>query len=168
MDHGGKQGVGARSHNAVSPPAAIYDPDFVFTYGRGYVLKESPEDRAVLVSSGRGIHEVLAAAGALEQSGINIKVVDMPSIDEKLLLELYESGKPVVVAEQNNGYILSEYQKLLFTRGKAFDSSRFLAINTLDKQGKPQFIHSGTYQQLIEKFGLAPAQLAEPLKKLII
>ena len=151
-----------------SPSGVIYDRDFVFTYGRGYVLKESPEDRAVLVSSGRGIHEVLAAAGALEQSGINIKVVDMPSIDEKLLLELHESGKPVVVAEQNNGYILSEYQKLLFTRGKAFDSSRFLAINALDKQGKPQFIHSGTYQQLIEKFGLAPAQLAESLKKLII
>ena len=33
-----------------------------------------------------------------------------------------------------------------------------LAINTLDADGRPQFIHSGTYEELIEAFGLTPAQ----------
>jgi transketolase C-terminal domain/subunit len=151
-----------------SPSGVIYDRDFLFSFGRGYVVKESAEDKAVLVSSGRGVHEALAAAEALEESGIKVKVVDMPSVDKALLLKLCDSGKPLVIAEQNNGFILSEYQKLLFTLGKAVDPSRFMAINTLDEQGKPQYIHSGTYQQLIDKFGLSPAQLAESLKKLII
>jgi len=150
-----------------SPSRVLYDRDFLFAYGRGYVLRESPEDKAVLVSSGRGVHELLKTADTLEQSGIMVKVVDMPSIDEALLLKLYDSGKPLIVAEQNNGYIFSEFQKLLFKRGQAIDPSRLTAVNTLDGQGKPQFIHSGTYEQLIEKFGLAPAQLAESLKRLI-
>ena len=84
----------------------------------------------------------------------------MPSIDETLLLELYDSGKPVIVAEQNNGYIFSEYRRLLFMQGDTIDPTRLKAVNTLDGQGQLQFIHSGTYAQLIEKFGLAPDQLA--------
>jgi transketolase len=149
-----------------SPSGVLYDRDFVFTYGKGYILKENPADSAVVVTSGRGTHEALAAASALEQSGIKIKVVDMPSIDEKLLMKLHETEKPVVVAEQNNGFILSAYQKLLFSRGRAFDPSRFLAINTLDENGRPRYIHSGTYQQLIEHFGLDPVSLAQAVKKL--
>ena len=41
-------------------------------------------------------------------------VVDMPSMDKELLLDLYGSAKTIFVAEQNNGYIWSEYRKLLF------------------------------------------------------
>jgi len=37
---------------------------------------------------------------------------------------------------------------------------RILAINTLDADGRPRFIHSGTYEELIAAFGLAPAQIA--------
>jgi transketolase len=150
-----------------SPSRVIYDRDFVFDYGRGYVLKEGPENEAVLISSGRGVHEILAAAAALEQEGINTCVVDMPSIDESLLLQLYDTGRPVIVAEQNNGYIFSEYQRLLFRRGKTIDPSRLKAVNTLDVRGRPQFIHSATYAQLIEKFGLAPPQLAKTVTALL-
>ena len=32
-----------------------------------------------------------------------------------------------------------------------------LAINTLDADGTPRFIHSGTYEELIDAFGLTPA-----------
>ena len=34
-----------------------------------------------------------------------------------------------------------------------------LAINTLDADGRPQFIHSGTYEELIAAFGLTGAAL---------
>ena len=88
---GGKGLVYLRIMRAAS--AVLYDdvPDFEF--GKGYVLKEHSADKAVIISSGRGVHEALAAAALLEQDGLMVGVVDMPSIDERLLFDLYESGK---------------------------------------------------------------------------
>jgi len=40
------------------------------------------------------------------------------------------------------------------------DPSRITAVNMLDQQGKPQFVHSGTYAQLTKAFGLTGEQLA--------
>jgi hypothetical protein len=35
---------------------------------------------------------------------VPVGVVDLPSIDAALLLDLYNSGKMIVITEQNNGY----------------------------------------------------------------
>jgi len=143
----------------------IYDDDFQFEFGKGYILKESPEDKATIISSGRGVYEALTAASEIEQSGLKVGIVDMASIDEKLLLDLYHSGKLLVIAEQNNGFIWPEFQKTLFKQEKAFDISRLLPINCLDADGRPQFIHSATYEELLHKFGLAPSQLVGKIKE---
>ena len=58
------------------------------------------------------------------QSGVQVAVVDMPSIDEDLLLELCESGKLVCLAEQNNGYILQNLLKVRHRRGGDRDRHR--------------------------------------------
>jgi transketolase len=149
-----------------TPSAVIYDSDYQFEFGKGHVLREAPDDAAVIVSSGRGVHEALAAADQSAKDGISIGVVDMPSIDEELLIELYESGKVLCLAEQNNGYILQNLLKILYRRRKADWSGvdRILAINTLDAEGRPQFIHSGTYEELITAFGLSAAQLARTIR----
>jgi len=149
------------------PSSVIYDNDFQFEFGKGYILKEIPDEKAVIISSGRGVYEALAAAKELEQSGIMVGVVDMPSIDEQLLLSLYGSGKLVVITEQNNGYIWSEYRKVLFKANKTIDTKRLVPINALDRKGRPQFIHSATYSQLLNQFGLSPNQLAEAMKQKI-
>jgi transketolase C-terminal domain/subunit len=150
-----------------APSGVIYDHDVVFEFGKGYVLRESSQDKAVIISSGRGVHEALAAAKHLEQAGISVGVVDMPSIDEQLLLDLYNSGKYLVIAEQNNGYIWSECRKILCKSVQTLDTTRLIPINTLDKHGKPQFIHSATYEQLMRQFGLTPEQLAETIKTIL-
>ncbi len=137
-------------------------PDFEF--GKGYMVREHADDKAVIISSGRGVHEAIAAAELLDQDNVRAGVVDMPSIDEQLLLKLYESGKQLVIAEQNNGYIWSEFQKILFKAGSPIDPTRLIAINTLDKTGHAQFIHSATYGQLLHRFGLSPEQLADAIR----
>jgi transketolase C-terminal domain/subunit len=142
----------------------IYDGNYEFEYGKAHILKESPQDKAVIVSSLRGVHEALAAAKELEKSGIKVGVVDMPSIDESFLLKIYDSGKLIVVAEQNNGYIWPELKKLLFKNRKQIDNTNLLAINTLDSEGRAQFIHSANYSQLLDQFGLTPGQIAETIK----
>jgi hypothetical protein len=83
-----------------------------------------------------------------------------------MLLRLYDPGKLLVFAEQNNGYLWQNFLKTLYRQKKqAGDLNRVLAINTLDRDGRPQFIHSATYEQLVAAFGIAPAQLAETILK---
>jgi transketolase N-terminal domain/subunit/transketolase C-terminal domain/subunit len=147
-----------------APSGVIYKEPIEFQFGRAYTLKESNRDRGYVLSSGRGVHEALSAAEILESSGISIAVVDLPSIDRQLLLRLYDTGKPVFVAEQNNGYIWSEYRKVLFMEKKEINTERLIPINTLNGEGNPRFIHSATYPELLEQFGLSPAQLAETIR----
>jgi len=150
-----------------SPSGVIYDNDFRFEFGKGYILKESADDKAVIISNGRAVHEALTAANELGQSGIAVGVVDMPSIDEKLLLNLYHSGKLILVTELNNGYIWSEYRRVLCKSKETIDTSRLIPINTCDSNGRLQYIHSATYPQLLNEFGLAPNQLVETIRQKI-
>jgi transketolase len=144
--------------------AVLYDSDYTFEFGRGHVLREAPGDAAVIISSGRGVHEALAAATLCAVTGLSVAVVDMPSIDEQLLLRLHQSGKALFFAEQNNGYIWQNFLKVLFRAGRSpVDLTRMFAINTLGADGRPRFIHSGTYDELLAAFGLAPAQIADTI-----
>ena len=123
------------------------------------------DDSAVIVSSGRGVHEALTAAALCANDGLHVGVVDMPSIDEALLVELMESGKIVCLAEQNNGYILQNLFKTLFRRQRGAENLKnVLAINTLDRDGRPQYIHSGTYEELVEAFALTPSGIANAVR----
>jgi transketolase C-terminal domain/subunit len=150
-----------------TPSAVIYGDDYRFEINKGFVLRESPGDRAVIVSSGRGVHEALAAAEACAKAGVPVGVVDMPSIDEDLLLALCQSGKLVVLAEQNNGYIFQNLLKILYRHRKpgwnGLDS--VMTINLLDADGRPRFIHSGTYEELIRAFALDPKQIAASIER---
>lgn len=140
--------------------AVLYAPDCRFEFGKGHVLRQNAEDRIAIISSGRGVHEALAAAELCALDGVGITVVDMPSVDEELLLWLHRSGKTLLFAEQNNGYVWQNFLKVLYRSGDTVGTARVHAVNTLDAEGRPQFIHSATYEELIEVFGLSAAALA--------
>jgi transketolase N-terminal domain/subunit len=149
-----------------TPAAVLYGDDFTFELGKGYTLRESPADTAYLISSGRGVHEGLGAAALCARSGVNVRVVDMPSIDEKLLVEALNSGKLIVFAEQNNGYIWENFLKVAYSNRNTMrldNLKNVAAINALDAHRRPQFIHSATYEELIEAFGLTPAAIAHAI-----
>jgi transketolase len=144
-----------------TPSAVLYDDGYCFEFGKGSILRESADDRAAIVSSGRGVHEALAAHRICSNVGVPIRVVDMPSIDEDLLIALYRWGKPLFIAEQNNGFIWQNFLKMLYRRGEqGADRAKVIAVNTLDSDGRPQFIHSGTYEELVEAFDLSGESLA--------
>jgi transketolase len=151
-----------------TPSAVIYGGDYTFEFGQGQVVRQSADDRAVIVSSGRGVHEALAAAAACFDAGVGVSVVDMPSIDERLLLDLCNSGKLILIAEQNNGYIWQNFLKVQYLRGGLqTGAGRVVTINTLTAEGRPQFIHSATYEELIEVFGLSASKLAAKVQELL-
>ena len=145
----------------------LYSPMTTFDYGKGTWLRGDKRSAAFLVSSGRGVHEALQAATLLESSGIGIGVVDMPSFDEELMMELFDSRKPTLVVEQNNGFLWSQARDCLFRSGRVAGGGKVIAINTLDGSGRPQFIHSATYPQLLEAFRLSPKIIAEEVRKLL-
>ena len=150
-----------------APSKVIYGEDFQFQFGKSYVLRTSEQDKAVIISSGRGVHEALLASDELSTCGINAGVVDMPSIDEELILQLYRSGKYLIIAEQNNGYIQHHVKSILFEKEKLIDTSRIAAMNSLDSQGQARFIHSGTYQELLQFCSLSPPQLVKKIKQVL-
>jgi transketolase len=144
--------------------AVLYGNEYEFSFGKGHRLRGSETEKAVIVSSGRGVHEALAASVICSQRGLETGVFDMPSIDEDLLMELCESGKLLVLAEQNNGYLWQNLLKVLYRNRERMDSEilkRVITINTLDANGRPQFIHSATYEELTTAFGLTPTAIAD-------
>ena len=150
--------------------AVLYPTTYEFSFGKGQWLRRTESDEAAIVSSGRGVHEALAAADILAKSGARVGVVDMPSVDDSLMMELAHSGKPIIFAEQNNGYLLQNFLKVLYRHGIPDQGnilSRVVSISTLDGDGKPQFIHSATYEQLTEAFGLTPNAIAKAVQNAI-
>jgi hypothetical protein len=74
----------------------------------------------------------------------------------------------MLFAEQNNGYLWQNFLKVLYRhRGhtKLEGLDRVWTINTLDAEGNKQFLHSATYEELVEAFRLTPAAIATALQK---
>jgi transketolase len=139
----------------------IYGSDYSFEFGKACVVRETPQDTAVIVTSGHGVHEAIKASSLCAEKGVAVGVVDMHSIDEPKLVELCNSGKFVLVAEQNNGYIWQNLLKAVGRCKKTALLDHVEAINTLAADGQPQFIHSATYEQLLSAYRLSPPQMAE-------
>ena len=146
--------------------AVLYGNDYEFEFGKAHFIRQKADDSVVLISSGRGVHEALGAADLCHEMGIGVTVVDMPSVDSDLLLELHNSGKTLIFAEQNNGYLWQNFLKVLYrNRDRASGSLKnVLTVNTLTAEGKAQFIHSATYEELVEEFRLTPAHLAKTIQ----
>jgi transketolase len=147
-----------------APSQALYGKDFIFELGKGYWLKRSDKDRACVVTSGREVYEALEAARVLEREGVPIGVVDMPSLDEPLISELSDSGRKLFIPEQNNGLILEGVRRSLWNRGVRVEPRKVMPINTLNADGRPQYIHSATYEQLLDQFGLSALKLVHRIK----
>lgn len=142
----------------------LYPKDFRFEFGKAYYVTKPAGAAAYIVSSGRGVYEALEAAKILEAGGVKTAVVDMPSPDPAMINELYETGKKIVVAEQNNGYLWTYFRKVLFRRPEV-KTGNIIPINLLGPDGRPRFVHSATYPELLEHHGLAPKQIAGQILK---
>lgn len=141
----------------------LYDENYRFEYGKGTYLVQHAKPDAVILSSGRGVHEALKAATLLEDE-LAVDVVGMPSLDETLLEKLARQNMLLLVAEQNNGYLCGQLARLMLRCGISRPAGSLLAVNALDEEGKPRFIHSGTYGQIVQHLGLDAASLAGRIK----
>jgi hypothetical protein len=84
----------------------------------------------------------------------------MASIDEASILEVYHSGKPVFIAEQNNGYLWTNIRKVLFSKIPNIQTQNLFPINLSSKEGM-HYIHSGTYSELASHYELSAEKLSQ-------
>jgi transketolase len=155
---GNKGLVYLRIPRAASP--VIYGPDIKFEFGKAYWVRGDASSDVVVVSAGRGVLEALGASDILAKSGVNAAVVDMQSTDETTLRTLATSGKPILIAEQNNGYILRAMERASFGI-EGVSRRNIVSMNLLDENGAARFIHSATYDELLACYGLSAAKIAE-------
>ena len=150
-----------------NPSKVLYDSDFKFEYGKGYYLKQGSPKSPVIVSSGCGVIEALAAAELLEKDGVLVSVLDMPSCDYNQFRVLAESGRIVLFAEQNNGVLFNQFSQFVAQNQISCNFANIHQLCTLTKEHMEQFIHSGTYPQLIQALGLTPEDIAKKIKESI-
>ncbi|MDR2103452.1 MAG: hypothetical protein LBP42_05035 [Treponema sp.] len=146
-----------------NPSPALYGPDYLFEYGKGYFLRREKDSRGVIISSGHGVIEALAAAELLSQRGFAVSVVDMPSYDGELLGNLCGGGQKILFAEQNNGALFDQFSRDALKRGLPLQPGQVRALNTRDSGDGLRFIQSGSYPQLIKALGLTAEDIASAL-----
>jgi transketolase len=144
-----------------SASGVLYPASLEFAYGRAYRPYGPAQGTVNFVSSGRGVHESIAAARMLEEKGVIASVYDMPSFDQETMIDILRQDALTVVAEQNNGFIWHETGQMMLRTGGAVSLQNCVAINVNKPDGSYHFLHSATYEQLLSQFGLAPGQLAE-------
>lgn len=147
-----------------APSVVLYQSDFQFSFGKAFSFNDHKDNHAYVVSSGRGVYEALEASDNLRVGGIGLTVIDMPSIDEEIILEIYQTKKPIFIAEQNNGYIWNNFRKVLFSKVENIQTCRLYPMN-LSNKGEINYIHSGTYKELAKHYELDAISLEKRISE---
>ncbi|PKQ46747.1 transketolase [Confluentibacter flavum] len=149
-----------------APSKVIYNADFKFEFGKSYPVVQRDKVHAYIVTSGRSVFESMDASDILLADGFGVNIIDMPSIDSNTIIELYNTGKPIFIAEQNNGYLWTNFRKVLFSNLESINTKNIHPIN-LTVDGEINYIHSGTYSELAEHYGLNADRLSKQILNIL-
>ncbi len=143
------------------PSSIIFGDDYEFILGRAVVIREGSE--ATLVSSGVETTRVCEAAEILEQRGLSVGVLHVPTIkpiDEVAIVEAAKaSGLMICVEEQSVlGGLGGAVAEVL---GEHFPVS-VKRLGILDRYGE-----SGPNEQLLDKYRLSAPRVAEDVEELV-
>ena len=139
----------------------LFDETYKFEIGKGVVLKEGTD--VTLVATGIMVSKAVEAAEALAAEGISAAVVNISTIkplDNALITEIAQKTGAVVTCEEHNIYgglgsavaeVLVENCPVPMARVGVEDS----------------FGESGLPDQLLEKYGLTAANIADKAKAVI-
>jgi transketolase len=141
----------------------IYGPDEKFEVGKAKVVRQSDADQALIVGAGVTLFEALAAADALEQDGIHVRVIDLFSIqpvDKATLVEAAKAvGGAVVTVEDHFPHggvgdaVLGALAEEPGVRLKK------LAVNEIARSGQPD--------ELLDKYGISAPHVVAAVKQLL-
>jgi transketolase len=138
----------------------VMPEDEPFVAGKPHLIRQGKD--VVAFANGQMVSAALAAAEALEEEGISLRVVNVSSmkpVDEAALVSLAEGMKGIVTAEEHSligglGSLIAEVM-----RGRNVPQR---SIGIADRFG--QSAHN--YDDLLEAYGLTPAHVAAAVRQL--
>ena len=145
--------------NRVDTPI-ITSPENDLTIGRPYLLKDGTD--FVIFSNGIMLHKSLEAANALAETGISVKVVNVPWIkplNKEDVINYAKGTRGVIVAEEHNKYggLVSAISEIMAGEGNI--RVKYVAV-------EDQFGTSAeNYEVLLEKYGLTSKHIMEAIKE---
>lgn len=137
-----------------------------FAIGHGQLFftpKEGTKIQAAIIATGSLVYNALMAAKELEEEGIGVKVLNLPTVkplDEESVLALAkECGAIVTVEEhQRKGGMGSAVAEFLATTHPT--KQEFIGVDD-------QFGQSGTPQELVEHYGMGIGAIVLAVKRVI-
>ncbi len=142
--------------------AIIYGPDEKFEIGKSKIVRQGKNDRVLVVAAGITLFEALKAYDELKSNGIEIRVVDLFSIQpidrETLISSAKAAGNLVITVEDH------------YSHGGLGDA----VLSVLGPERIPvykiavtEIPHSGKPQELVEKFGISSKSIVAKVKQLV-
>jgi transketolase len=137
-----------------------YGPDEKFPIGGSKVLRQSADDKAMVVGAGITVFEALKAYDTLKAQGISIRVVDAYSvqpIDAATLTEGAKAAKGRVITVEDHysaGGLGDAVAEALIPSGVVVER---LAVREIPRSGQPD--------ELVDKFGISARHIVEAVKR---
>lgn len=137
----------------------VYKEDYSFEIGKSITLREG--DDVVIFATGTMVYNSLKAAERLAEMGISCRVIDMHTIkplDVEAVKEAYDS-KLIVTVEEHSiiGGLGGAVAEVL---AEMDEHPKLLRIGIND-----EFKHAGTYEYMIEEYGLSVANITENIER---
>src|SRR5215813_9128062 len=140
----------------------LYASNEQFQAGKCKVLKQSDQDKVLVIAGGVTVFEALAAYEELKQAGTSIRVIDLFSIvpiDEEALRSAAKAcGGRVLTVEDHYAHGGLGDAVLSALAGDRVNVSK-LAVREIPRSGKPK--------ELLERFGISKGHIVEEVKKLL-
>lgn len=140
----------------------IYDNDETFEAGQSKVVRQTDNDKLVIVGAGITLEESLHAHDTLAAEGINVTIVDLFSvkpIDSKTIVAAAKkAGSTVLVVEDHyqEGGMAEAIHHAVGNEGVNVHS---IAVNDVPRSGQPQ--------ELLELFGIDRNGIIKKVKELL-
>ena len=140
----------------------VYEDDYDFEIGKAVQISSGSD--VSIIATGSMVYESIVAAKILKENNIEASVLNMHTIkplDESALNLVINKGKPIFTIEEHSitgglGSAVAEY------------TSSIPNAPTVNRIGLPdEFIVTGEYSYLLEKYGLVGAQIASTILKKI-
>ena len=139
----------------------VYKADEKFEVGRSKTLRQSDSDRLVIVTAGVTLFEALKAYDQLKSEGMNVRVVDLFSVQP------IDRDGLVAAARAASGRVLTVEDH--YAHGgvgdavlSALSDQRLVA----EKLAVRRIPHSGTPDELLEKYGISADHIVEAARRL--
>ncbi|MTN08180.1 transketolase family protein, partial [Turicibacter sanguinis] len=139
----------------------INEENYKFEIGKGVVVREGND--ATIIACGMMVNEAILAHEELKAEGINVRVINMPTIkpiDSELIIKAAKETKAIVTAEEHSiiGGLGSAVSEVV---------SEECPVIVKKVGVKDVFGQSGTPKELLKAYGLTSEELVKAVKEAI-